>query len=114
MREAALALGITRWRAVLGVIVPGAITGIVTGVMLGVARIAGETAPLIFTALGSNFGFQGISKPIGALPLQIYHYALSPYPDWKQQAWAGAFILVLLVLTISILVRWLSRRTSSR
>jgi phosphate transport system permease protein len=114
MREAALALGITRWRAVLGVIVPGAITGIVTGVMLGVARIAGETAPLIFTALGSNFGFQGISKPIGALPLQIYHYALSPYPDCKPQAWAGAFILVLLVLTISILVRWLSRRTSSR
>jgi phosphate transport system permease protein len=114
MREAALALGITRWRAVLGVIVPGAITGIVTGVMLGVARIAGETAPLIFTALGSNFGFQGIFKPIGALPLQIYHYALSPYPDWKQQAWAGAFILVLLVLTISILVRWLSRRKGSR
>jgi phosphate transport system permease protein len=114
MREAALALGITRWRAVLGVIVPGAITGIVTGVMLGVARIAGETAPLIFTALGSNFGFQGILKPIGALPLQIYHYALSPYPDWKQQAWAGAFILVLLVLTISILVRWFSRRKGSR
>jgi phosphate transport system permease protein len=114
MREAALALGITRWRAVLGVIVPGAITGIVTGVMLGVARIAGETAPLIFTALGNNFGFQGILKPIGALPLQIYHYALSPYPDWKQQAWAGAFILVLLVLVISILVRWFSRRKGSR
>jgi phosphate transport system permease protein len=114
MREAALALGITRWRAVLGVIVPGALTGIVTGVMLGVARIAGETAPLIFTALGSNFGFQGMLKPIGALPLQIYHYALSPYPDWKQQAWAGAFILVLLVLCISILVRWLSRRKGSR
>jgi phosphate transport system permease protein len=113
MREAALALGITRWRAVIGVVVPGALTGIATGIMLGVARIAGETAPLIFTALGSNFGFQGLLKPIGALPLQIYHYALSPYPDWKQQAWAGAFVLVILVLGISILVRWLSRRKGS-
>jgi len=110
MREAALALGITRWRAVLGVIIPGAITGIATGVMLGIARIAGETAPLIFTALGSQFGFQGLLKPIGALPLQIYNYALSPYPDWQRQAWAGAFLLILLVLGISILVRWTSRR----
>jgi phosphate transport system permease protein len=110
MREAALALGITRWRAVVGVVIPGALTGIVTGAMLGVARIAGETAPLLFTALGSQFGFQGLLKPIGALPLQIYHYALSPYPDWQQQAWAGAFLLILLVLGISILVRWISRR----
>jgi phosphate transport system permease protein len=110
MREAALALGITRWRSVVGVVIPGALTGIVTGAMLGVARIAGETAPLLFTALGSQFGFQGLLKPIGALPLQIYHYALSPYPDWQQQAWAGAFLLILLVLGISILVRWISRR----
>jgi phosphate transport system permease protein len=110
MREAALALGITRWRTVVGVIVPGAMTGIVTGVMLGVARIAGETAPLIFTALGSQFGFQGLLKPIGGLPLQIYNYALSPYQDWQRQAWAGAFLLVLLVLGISILVRWISNR----
>jgi phosphate transport system permease protein len=110
MREAALALGITRWRSVVGVIIPGALTGIVTGVMLAVARIAGETAPLIFTALGSQFGFQGLLKPIGALPLQIYNYALSPYPDWQQQAWAGAFLLILLVLGISILVRWISNR----
>jgi phosphate transport system permease protein len=110
MREAALALGITRWRAVVGVVIPGALTGIVTGVMLAIARIAGETAPLLFTALGSNFGFQGLLKPIGALPLQIYHYALSPYRDQQQQAWAGAFLLVLLVLAISILVRWISNR----
>jgi phosphate transport system permease protein len=110
MREAALALGITRWRAVLGVIVPGAMTGIVTGIMLGVARIAGETAPLLFTALGSQFGLQGLLKPIGALPLQIYNYALSPYADWKQQAWAGAFLLMILVLGISVLVRWVSSR----
>jgi phosphate transport system permease protein len=110
MREAALALGITRWRAVMGVVVPGAMTGIITGVMLGIARIAGETAPLLFTALGSQFGFQGLLKPIGALPLQIYNYALSPYPDWKQQAWAGAFLLIMLVLGISIIVRWISGR----
>jgi phosphate transport system permease protein len=110
MREAALALGITRWRSLVGVIIPGALTGIVTGIMLAVARIAGETAPLIFTALGSQFGFQGLLKPIGALPLQIYNYALSPYPDWRQQAWAGAFLLILLVLGISILVRWTSNR----
>lgn len=110
MREAALALGITRWRAVVGVVIPGALTGIVTGVMLAVARIAGETAPLIFTALGNNFGFEGIFKPITALPLQIFRYAMSPYPDQNQQAWAGAFLLILLVLGISILVRRISNR----
>jgi phosphate transport system permease protein len=110
MREAALALGITRWRAVVGVVIPGALTGIITGIMLAVARIAGETAPLIFTALGNAFGFDGLLKPIGALPLQIYRYALSPYRDWQQQAWAAAFLLVLLVLGISIVVRWIAGR----
>jgi len=110
MREAALALGITRWRSVVGVVIPGALTGILTGVMLGVARIAGETAPLIFTALGNAFGFDGLDKPIGALPLQIFRYATSPYADWQQQAWAGSFVLVLLVLGISIVVRWAGRR----
>lgn len=110
MREAALALGITRWRAVVSVVVPGALTGIVTGVMLGVARISGETAPLLFTALGNSFGYSGVGEPIGALPLQIYRYALSPDKNWQQQAWAGAFVLVVLVLIISIAVRWLSRK----
>ncbi len=110
MREAALALGITRWRAMLGVVVPGALTGIVTGTMLAVARIAGETAPLLFTALGNNFGFQGLLKPVAALPLLIYTYAISPYQDQHQKAWAAAFVLLLLVLGISILVRWISRR----
>jgi phosphate transport system permease protein len=110
MREAALALGITRWRSVIGVVIPGAITGIVTGIMLGLARIAGETAPLIFTAFGSYFGYQGLNQPIGALPLQIWKYALSPYTDWQQQAWAGAFLLIVLVLIVSIVVRWVSRR----
>jgi phosphate transport system permease protein len=110
MREAALALGITRWRAVLGVVIPGALTGIITGVMLGVARIAGETAPLIFTALGNQFDFQGLLKPIAALPLTIFRYALSAYPEQRQQAWAGAFVLVFFVLGISIVVRWAGRR----
>jgi phosphate transport system permease protein len=113
MREAALALGITRWRSVISVVIPGAITGIVTGMMLGLARIAGETAPLIFTALGNTFGFNGLNEPVGALPLQIWKYAQSPYADWQQQAWAGAFLLILLVLIISLVVRWISQRRSS-
>ncbi len=111
-REAALALGVSRWRSIMGVVVPGALTGIVTGVMLAIARIAGETAPLIFTALGNAFGVQGLTQPIGALPLQIYRYALSPYLDWQQQAWAAAFLLVMLVLGINVIVRWVSNRKS--
>ncbi len=110
MREAALALGITRWRSVLGVVVPGALTGIITGVMLAIARIAGETAPLLFTGFGSYFGFESLLKPISALPLSIYRYALSAYADQNQLAWAGAFLLIMLVLGISIVVRWMSRR----
>lgn len=110
MREAALALGITRWRAVVGVVIPGAITGIITGIMLGVARIAGETAPLIFTAFGNYFGYQGLDKPVSALPLSIWHYAMSAYLDLQQQAWAGAFLLIMLILVISIIVRWVSSR----
>jgi phosphate transport system permease protein len=110
MREAALALGITRWRAILGVVIPGALTGIVTGVMLGIARIAGETAPLIFTALGNQFDFQGLLKPVAALPLTIFRYAMSAYPEQRQQAWAGAFVLVVFVLGISIVVRRAGRR----
>ncbi len=94
----------------MGVVIPGAMTGIVTGVMLGVARIAGETAPLIFTALGNYFGYQGLDKPITALPLQIYRYAISPYLDLQQQAWAGALLLVMLVLLVSVMVRWISSR----
>lgn len=114
LREAALALGITRWRSILSVVIPGATTGIVTGVMLGIARIAGETAPLLFTALGSEFGFQGLLKPIGALPLLIYNYALSAYPDWIQQAWAGAFLLIMIILILSIIVRWLTREKRTK
>lgn len=109
-REAALALGIPRWRMIVSVVMPGAMVGIVTGSMLAVARIAGETAPLIFTALGNRFGFAGLFEPIAALPLQIWRYAISPYPSWQQQAWAASFLLVMLVLLISLLVRWITAR----
>ncbi len=110
MREAALALGISRWRSIIGVVIPGALTGILTGILLGLARIAGETAPLIFTAFGNFFGFDGLDQPVPALPLSIFKYALSPYPDQNQLAWAGAFLLVILVLIISVIVRWISTR----
>ena len=107
-REAALALGIPRWRMIVSVVMPGAVVGIVTGSMLAVARIAGETAPLIFTALGNRFGFAGMDQPIAAMPLQIWRYAVSAYDTWHQQAWAASFLLVMLVFLISLLVRWIT------
>ncbi|MBI4302401.1 MAG: phosphate ABC transporter permease PstA [Chloroflexi bacterium] len=109
-REAALALGISRWRTIISVVIPGAMTGIVTGSMLAVARITGETAPLIFTALGNRFGFSGLLNPIAAMPLQIWRYATSAYDTWHQQAWAASFLLVIFVLFINISVRWLTAR----
>ena len=109
-REAALALGIPRWRAIISVVIPGARSGIVTGITLAVARISGETAPLIFTALGNRFGFSGLDQPVGALPLQIWRYAISPYTSWHQQAWAGAFVLIMLVLVLSVIARALTGR----
>ncbi len=109
-REAALALGIPRWRVILSIVIPGARAGITTGIMLAVARIAGETAPLIFTALGNRFGFAGLDQPIGALPLQIWRYAISPYLSWHQQAWAAAFLLIIMVLILSIVARALTTR----
>lgn len=109
-REAALALGIPRWRTIVSVVIPGALVGIVTGSMLAVARIAGETAPLIFTALGNRFGFAGLLEPIATLPLQIWRYAVSAYDTWHQQAWAASFLLVMLVLVINMVARWLTAR----
>jgi len=114
LREAALALGISRWRTVLSVVIPGARTGIITGGLLATARIAGETAPLLFTSLGNYFGFQGVLKPISALPLSIYHKATSPYSVDKEQAWAASLLLILMVLIISIFVRWLASRGRAR
>ncbi|MBI1747430.1 MAG: phosphate ABC transporter permease PstA [Acidobacteria bacterium] len=109
LREAALALGAPEWRAILGVVVRSAGTGIATGVMLAIARIAGETAPLLFTALGSRFWPRAIDEPAPALTLQIFNYATGPYEEWHRLAWAGTFVLVALILIINISVRWLTR-----
>lgn len=110
LREAGLALGIPRWRTILSIVLPGALPGVVTGIMLGIARVGGETAPLLFTAFGSRLSFQGVNEPVAALPLQIYRYAISPYPDWQAQAWGAALLLVSIVLVTSIVVRLMTRR----
>jgi len=108
-REAALALGISKWRTIVQIVVRTALKGIVTGVLLATARIAGETAPLLFTAFGNLGWAHKLTEPIAAMPLQIFNYAISPYDDWHRQAWAGALVLLLLVLFINIGVRFLTR-----
>lgn len=108
-REAALALGIAKWRTIVQIVVRTALKGIVTGVLLALARVAGETAPLLFTAFGNRFWTHNLSDPIAALPLQIFNYAISPYEDWHRQAWAGALVLLLLITTINISVRVITR-----
>jgi phosphate transport system permease protein len=110
-REAALALGITRWRTILSVVVPAAQRGLLTGGLLAIARAAGETAPLLFTALGNRFMSLSVSGgPIDALPLRIYRYATGPYSEQHQQAWAASFVLVLTVFAVSLMARLLLRR----
>ena len=109
MREAALALGYTKWRTSLSIVLRTALPGIVTGALVAVARIAGETAPLLFTALGNGFWSLSPTQPIAALPLQIYYYAISPYDDWHAKAWAGALVLLGLVLVISVAARFATR-----
>ncbi len=108
-REAALALGIAKWRTITQIIIRTALKGIVTGVLLALARIAGETAPLLFTAFGNLGWAHSLKEPVAAIPLVIFNYAISPYPDWHRQAWAGALVLLLLVLAINISVRVLTR-----
>ncbi len=108
-REAALALGIAKWRTIVQIVVRTALKGIVTGVLLALARVAGETAPLLFTAFGNLGWAHRLTEPIAAMPLQIFIYAISPYDDWHRQAWAGALVLLLLVLAINIGVRFLTR-----
>jgi phosphate transport system permease protein len=109
LREAALALGYPRWRTSLQIVLRTALGGIVTGVLVAVARVAGETAPLLFTAFGNQFWSTDIRQPIAALPLQIFTYAISPYDDWHAQAWAGALVLIALVLVISLVARVATR-----
>jgi phosphate transport system permease protein len=108
-REAALALGIPRWKMILRIVAKTAPKGIITGVLLAQARIAGETAPLLFTAFGNQFWTHRLSDPIAALPLQIFTYAISPYDDWHRQAWAGALVLILMILVVNVGVRALTR-----
>jgi len=110
IREAALGLGLPNWRAVLSITVKTASPGIITGCMLAFARVAGETAPLIFTALGNSFWSTSLNQPIAALPLQIYVYALSPYDDWHRLAWAGALVLIALIVLAVSLVRYVTSR----
>ena len=110
MREGALALGATRSRAVFSVILPAALPGILTGILVAVARVAGETAPLLFTALSNTYWSTNIAQPIASLTVQVYTYALSPYDDLHRQAWAGAFLLVMIILTLSIIARLAVRR----
>lgn len=105
LREAALALGYPRWRTSLSIVLRTALPGIVTGALVAVARIAGETAPLLFTAFGNSFWSTSLAQPIAALPLQIFIYAISPYDEWHRLAWAGALVLIGLVLIISIAAR---------
>ncbi len=110
LREAALGLGIPKWRTILSISLRTATPGIITGCMLAFARVAGETAPLLFTAFGNNFWSFKLTQPMAALPLQIYVYALSPYDEWHRLAWAGALVLIVLIMLSVTLVRLYANR----
>ena len=113
-REASLALGIARWKTIVHIVMKTASKGIITGILLALARVAGETAPLLFTAFGNRFWNHDLKEPIAALPLQIFTYAISPYDDWHRQAWAGALVLVVMIFFVNILVRFLTRERTAR
>ena len=110
LKEASLSLGVPNYRTILKVILPAGASGIVTGILLSVARIAGETAPLLFTAFGNPFMEVNIFKPINSLPLLIFNYATSPYPEWHALAWGASFILIVLVLTLNFSVKLITKR----
>lgn len=108
IREASLALGIPQWKTIMRVVLPTAAGGIVTGILVGLARIAGETAPLLFTAFGNRFWNWNLLQPIAALPLQVFSYAIAPFDDWHRQAWAGALVLVTMVMVINVTARYVA------
>jgi len=110
LREAAYGLGIPRWRTTLSITLRTATSGVLTGIMLAFARVAGETAPLLFTAFGNQFWNLRADQPTAALPLQIFNYAISPYDEWHRQAWAGALVLIILIVTAVAAVRYAVRR----
>ena len=111
LREGAMALGASKARAIRTVIIPAALPGILTGIMLDLARVAGETAPLLFTSFSNRFWGSGWNQPTASLPVMIFTYAVSPYDDWHQQAWSAGFILLSLVLSVNVLARWILART---
>jgi phosphate transport system permease protein len=115
LREGAMALGASKSKAVITVVIPAAVQGIVTGIMLNIARVAGETAPLLFTSFSNRYWSPGWDQPTAALPVMVYNYAVAPYEDWHRQAWSAAFVLLMLVLTINVTARLvLARRGHSR
>lgn len=109
LREASLALGVPLWRTSLKVILISARKGVITGILLAIARVAGETAPLLFTALGNQFWSRKLTEPIAALPLQIFSFAIAPYEDWHKLAWAGALVLVVIMFTLNLGARLIGR-----
>ena len=109
LREASLALGVPFWRTSLKVTLVSARSGIITGVLLSIARIAGETAPLLFTALGNQFWSRKLTEPMAAIPLQIFNFAIAPYEDWHRLAWAGALVLVVIMFTLNLTARYFGR-----
>ncbi len=114
LREGSLALGAAKWRTIASVVVPAARKGILTGIILGIARISGESAPLLFTSLNNQYWSNGLKEPVASLPVMIYSHAISPYDDWHRQAWAAGLVLLTLVLVANIAARViLTRGTSS-
>lgn len=113
IREAALALGIPRWKTTISIVLKTAKGGIITGTLLSIARISGETAPLLFTSFNSRFWAPGIDQPVSTLPVQIFTYAITPFPEWHAQAWGGAFILIFMILILNIAVRFRTTRKIS-
>jgi phosphate transport system permease protein len=106
IREAGLALGLPRWKVILFIILKGSVSNLLTGIILAISRAAGETAPLLFTAFGNMYLSYDLNKPMATLPVQIYTYAISPFKDWQRQAWAGAFVLMVLILTMNLFARY--------
>jgi len=105
LREGSMALGASRWRTIMSVVVPAAYRGIMTAILLALARVAGETAPLLFTAFGNRYWSPGVSQPTASLPVMIFTYAISPYDDWHRQAWAAGLVLLALILIVNIFAR---------